>query len=234
MASRFDPKALLVGAGPPAAGYFALAAIPARYALERQDWRQAENLVASATPFPYADAITWFARGLGAARSGHIATANEAAAALRQIHERLFKANERYWALQVEIQATSVSAWSALAVGNTKDALRQMESAANMEDGTEKSVVTPGPLAPARELLGEMLLKVNRPTKALEQFEATLAKEPRRFRSIYGAAHAARLIGNRNANAKYFRELLSVCANSDKPGRPEIGEARRALAKEKI
>jgi hypothetical protein len=234
MASRFDSKALLVGAGPPAAGYFALAAIPARYALERQDWRQAENLVASATPFPYADAITWFARGLGAARSGHIATANEAAAALRQIHERLFKANERYWALQVEIQATSVSAWSALAVGNTKDALRQMESAANMEDGTEKSVVTPGPLAPARELLGEMLLKVNRPTKALEQFEATLAKEPRRFRSIYGAAHAARLIGNRNANAKYFRELLSVCANSDKPGRPEIGEARRALAKEKI
>jgi hypothetical protein len=234
MASRFDPKALLVGAGPPAAGYFALAAIPARYALERQDWRQAENLAVSETPFPYADAITWFARGLGAARAGHTAAANEAAAALRQIHDRLSKANERYWELQVEIQATSVSAWSALAAGKTDDALHQMESAATMEDGTEKSVVTPGPLAPARELLGEMLLKVNRPTKALEQFEATLRKEPRRFRSLYGAAHAAQLIGNRNAKTRYFRELLSVCANSDKPGRPEIGEARRALAKEKI
>ena len=234
MASRFDPKALLVGAGPPAAGYFALAAIPARYALERHDWQRAENLSVSETPFAYADAITWFARGLGAARSGHAGAANDAAKALSKIHERLSKANERYWAHQVEIQATSVSAWSALAVGKNQEALRQMESAANMEDGTEKSVVTPGPLAPARELLGEMLLKVNMPTKALEQFAATLKKEPRRFRSLYGAAHAAQLIGDRNANAKYFRELLSVCANSDKPGRPEIGEARRALAKEKF
>ena len=85
MASRFDPKALLIGAGPPAAGYFALAAIPARYALERQDWQQAERLAQSETPFPYADAMTWFARGLGAARLGHAAAANEAATALRQI-----------------------------------------------------------------------------------------------------------------------------------------------------
>jgi hypothetical protein len=234
MASRFDTKALLAGAGPPAAGYFALAAIPARYALERQDWRQAENLAVSETPFAYADAITWFARGLGAARSGHAVAANEAAAALRQIQERLSKANERYWAQQVEIQATSVSAWSALAVGKNQEALRQMESAANMEDATEKSPVTPGPLAPARELLGEMLLKVNKPVSALEQFEAVLKKEPRRFRSLYGAARAAQLSGNRNANAKYFRELLNVCAKSDTPGRSEIEEARHALSKQKI
>ena len=234
MAARFDPKALLVGAGPPAAGYVALAAIPARYALERQDWQQAENLAVSETPFPYADAITWFARGLGAARSGHTVAANEAATVLRQIRERLSNANERYWARQVEIQATSVSAWSELAAGKNEEALRQMESAANMEDATEKSVVTPGPLAPARELLGEMLLKVNKPTKALEQFEATLKKEPRRFRSLYGAAHAAQLGDSRNVNARYFRELLSVCAHSDKPGRPEIEEARQALAKQTI
>ena len=95
MASRFDPKALLIGAGPPSAGYFALAAIPARYALERQDWQQAERLALSETPFPYTDAMTWFARGLGAARLGHAAAANEAATALRQIQERLSKANER-------------------------------------------------------------------------------------------------------------------------------------------
>jgi hypothetical protein len=148
MASRFDPKALLIGAGPPSAGYFALAAIPARYAMERQDWQQAESLALSETPFPYTDAMTWFARGLGAARLGHSAAADEAATALRQIHERLSNANELYWAQQVEIQATAVSAWSALAAGKHEEALRQMELAANMEDGTERSVVTPGPLSP--------------------------------------------------------------------------------------
>jgi hypothetical protein len=231
IASRFDPKVFLIGAGPPSAGYFALAAIPARYALERHDWQQAERLAVSETPFPYTDAITWFARGLGAARLGHAMAANEAATALRQIQERLSKANERYWAQQVEIQATAVSAWSALAAGKNEEALLQMELAAKLEDGTEKSVVTPGPLSPARELLGEMLLGMNRPAKALVQFEATLEKEPRRFRSLYGAAHAAQLSGHGDLSRKYFGELLTVCAHSDKPGRPEIQEAREALAK---
>jgi hypothetical protein len=229
-ASRFDPKALLIGAGPPSAGYFALAAIPARFALERQDWQQAERLVLSETPFPYADAMTWFARGLGAARSGHTAVAKEASTALTQIEERLSKANERYWAQQVEIQATVVSAWSALAAGNSEEALQQMELAAKTEDETEKSAVTPGPLSPARELLGEMLLEMNKPAKALAQFEATLKKEPRRFRSLYGAAHAAQLSGSRELSRKYFGELLAVCAQSDKPGRPEIQEARKATS----
>jgi hypothetical protein len=232
MASRFDPKALLIGAGPPSAGYFALAAIPARYVLERRDWQEAERLAQSETPFPYADAMTWFARGLGAARLGHAATAAKAATALRQIQERLSKTNEPYWAHQVEIQATAVSAWSALAAGRNEEALQQMELAAKLEDGTEKSVVTPGPLSPARELLGEMLLEMNNPTKALVQFEDTLKKEPRRFRSLYGAAHASQLGGRIDLSQKYFGELLTVCARSDKPGRPEIKEARDALAKQ--
>jgi hypothetical protein len=230
IASRFDPKAMLFGAGPPAAGYFALAAIPARYALEREDWQQAEGLAVSETPFPYTDAMTWFARGLGAARSGHAATATEAATALRQIQERLSKANERYWAQQVQIQATAVSAWSALAAGENEAALRQMESAASLEDGTEKSAVTPGPLCPARELLGDMLLQMNQPARAFEQFEATLKKEPRRFHSLYGAAHAAQLSGSRDTSQRYFRELLKVCAKADTPGRPQLKEAREALA----
>jgi hypothetical protein len=233
IASHFDPKAQLVGAGPPAAGYFALSAIPARYALERRDWPRAEKLAVSETPFPYTDAISWFAKGLGAARLGHVATANEAAAALVQIQQRLSKANEHYWARQVEIQATEVSAWSALAAGKKEDALRQMESAANMEDETEKSAVTPGPLAPARELLGEMLLGMNEPARALTQFEATLKKEPRRFRSLYGAARAAQLNGSGDLSRRYFGELLTVCARADKPGRPEITEARESLAKRK-
>lgn len=233
MASRFNPKALLIGAGPPAAGYFALAAIPARFTLERRDWRQAEQLALRETPFPYADAMTWFARGLGAAQLKHVAAAQNAATALGQIQERLSKADEHYWAQQVEIQATAVSAWAALAAGGNAEALRQMELAAKLEDGTEKSVVTPGPLAPARELLGEMFLKMKRPRDALAQFQATLGKEPRRFRSLYGAAHAAQLSGNKALSQQYFQELLIVCAHSDGPVRPEIAEARQALARQK-
>ena len=229
IASRFDPKAMLVGAGPPSAGYFALAAIPARYALERGDWKQAEQLVVRETPFPYTDAITWFARGLGAARLGHSAAASEAAAALKRIQGRLLTANELYWARQVQIQDLVVAAWSTLAAGKKEEALRQMESAVGMEDRTEKSAVTPGPLFPARELLGEMFLELGEPTKALKQFEATLEKEPRRLRSLYGAAHAARLTGSSDTSEEYFRELLSVCTHSDNPARPELKEAEMAV-----
>jgi len=223
----------LVGAGPPAAGFFALAAIPARYALERQDWQQAEELTVRETAFPYTDAMTWFARGLGAARQGHPGEAGEAATALQRIQERLVNAHEPYWARQVEIQAIEVSAWSALAGGKKAEALQQMNSAAELEDGTEKSAVTPGPLSPARELLGAMLLEMNEPAKALEQFEATLQREPRRFRALYGAAHAAQLTGNQDASQRYFRELLDVCAKADKPGRVELEAARQALATSK-
>jgi tetratricopeptide (TPR) repeat protein len=229
MASRFDPQAVLIGAGPPSAGYFALAAIPARYALERRDWQQAEQLAFKETPFPFTDAITWFARGLGAARLGHTAAANEASTALKLIQDRLSRADERYWARQVEIQVLAVAAWSALAAGAKEEALRQMESAAEMEDRTEKSVITPGPLSPARELLAELFLEMNEPTKALEQFEATLKKEPGRFNSLYGAAHAAQLSGRRDASQKYFRELLGVCSHSDKPARSELKEAQQSI-----
>ena len=104
-----------------------------------------------------------------------------------------------------------------------------MTFAAELEDGTEKSAVTPGPLAPARELLGEMLLEMNEPGQAFEQFKTTLTKEPGRFRALYGAAHAAQLSGSRDTSQKYFRELLKVCDRGDKPGRVEIVEARRAV-----
>jgi hypothetical protein len=229
IATLFDPKAVLSGAGGPAVGYFALAAIPARYALERRDWKQAVQLPLRDTPFPYTDAMTWFARGLGAARLGQAPAANESATALQQIRERLSKARENYWARQVEIQELAVRAWAALAEGEKKEALRQMKSAAELEDGTEKSAVTPGPLAPARELLGEMLLELKEPAHALEQFEATLNKEPGRLRALYGAAHAAQLNGSRDMSQKYFREVLKVCGRADKPGRSEVTEAQRAI-----
>jgi len=232
VASRFDPKAVVGGAAGPSVGFFALAAIPARYALERGDWQEAQRLVVRQTAFPYTDAITWFARGLGAARVGRAAAAHEAVIALQRIQAGLAKSNEAYWARQVEIQERAVSAWAALARGDRQAALRRMRSAAELEDGTEKSAVTPGPLAPARELLAEMLLEVNEPGQAQEQFEATLEKEPRRFRSLYGAAHAAQLGGRRSASQKHFRDLLEVCAHPDKPARPELAEAERAVSQE--
>ena len=229
IASRFDPKVVVGGAGGPLAGYFALAAIPARYALERQEWKQAEQLVLRETPFPYADAMTLFARGLGEGRLGEAAAANGTATALQKIQERLLNANEPYWARQVEIQQRAITAWAAFAAGKKKTALQQMKSAAELEDATEKSAVTPGPLAPARELLAEMLLQTNEPRQALEQFQATLKKEPRRFRSLYGAAHAAQLSGNHDSSQRYFRELLRICARAEKPARSELEEAERAV-----
>jgi tetratricopeptide (TPR) repeat protein len=231
IASRFDPNAVISGAGGPSVGYFALAAIPARYALERQDWKQATQLALRETPFPYTDAMTWFARGYGAARLEQTATAQDSAKALQQIRDRLRNANETYWTQQVEIQELAVGAWAALAAGRKEEALQRMKLAAELEDGTEKSAVTPGPLAPARELLGEMFLQMNQPAQALEQFEATLKKEPGRFRALYGAAHAAQLTENRDARQKYFRELLKVCVRADNPGRSEITEAQRALSR---
>ena len=229
IATRFDPKEVISGAGGPAVGYFALAAIPARYALERQDWKQAVQLPLRETPFPYTDAITWFARGLSAGRLGQAAAANESTIALQRIRERLLQASENYWARQVEIQEFAVRAWAALSAGKKEEALREMKLAAELEDGTEKSAVTPGPLAPARELLGEMLLELNEPAQALEQFEATLKKEPGRLRALYGAAQAAQVSGSRDTSQRYFREVLKVCGRADKPGRCELTEAQRAI-----
>ena len=230
IASRFDPEVVIAGAGGPSAGYFALAAIPARYALERHQWKQAAQLTPRETPFPYTEAMTWFARGLGAARLRQAPQARASLVALQQIRQRLSQAGEYYWAQQVQIQELEVEAWTAFAGSRKDEALRQMKRAAELEDGTEKSAVTPGPLAPARELLGEMLLEMNAPTQALDQFKATLTKEPGRFRSLYGAAKAAQLSGNREASLKYFRQLLQVCERADKPGRSELLETRRATS----
>ncbi len=231
--ARFEPKLVVSGAAGPSAGFFALAAIPARYALERGDWKSAVQLKTRETPFPYADAMTWFARGMGAARLHEAAIAKKSVDALQQIQVRLEKANEKYWAIQVGIERQEVNAWTSLALQQKDLALKMMRDAVQMEDGTDKSAITPGPLAPARELLGEMLLELNEPKQALEQFEATLRKEPNRFRALYGAARSAQLSGNSAASHRYFRELLKVCEHADqKPGRAELIEAKRAIGGE--
>jgi hypothetical protein len=138
----------------------------------------------------------------------------------------LIDSHEPYWARQIEIQRIAVLAWIALAEKHGGRALAEMRKAAELEEGTAKSAVTPGPIAPASELLGEMLLELHRHGDAQRAFEATLRTEPNRFRSLYGAAKAAQLAGNSEAARRYAAELLNACAHGDRPGRPELAEAR--------
>ena len=229
--ARFDPDKI-GSAAPGSAGVFALAAIPARYALERQAWSEAAALPLSPSKFAHADAMTWFARGLGAARSGNPAAAREAIDALQKLEAGLAKAGENYWTEQVAIQRLDVTAWTALADGREEEALTIMREAAGREDRTEKNAVTPGPLAPARELLGYMLIAVKRPADALAAFDITLAKEPNRYRALAGAVEAARQTGDPNAVKKYLEPMVALTAKADVPGRPEIAALKTGASKQ--
>jgi hypothetical protein len=224
LVARFDPSAI-TGAAPASAGVFAIAAIPARYALERRDWRAAAALEPKASAFPWTEAMTYFARALGASHLGDTAAAHVAIDTLAAIHERL-GAREPYWAEQVAIQHLGARAWLALAQHRTDTALALMREAGRREDATEKSAVTPGPLAPARELLGDMLLELKRPREALVEYRATLLKEPNRFRALYGAMRAASLTGDRAAATQYKAMLKTLCAKADVPGRAELTDIR--------
>jgi hypothetical protein len=229
MVSRFDPTRP-ASAAPPSAGYFAIAAMPARFALERGAWEEAARLEIKESPFPFADAVTHFARAIGAARIGDTATALSAIRMLQRNRDDLTGGNEKYWAEQTEIQVRGALAWHALAHGRKQEALERMRDAAQREDATEKSAVTPGPIAPARELLGEMLLELNQPAAALREFERTLKIEPRRFRTVAGAAKAALAAGNRAAARTYSAELLTIARLADKPGRGDLISARKLAA----
>jgi hypothetical protein len=209
LAARFDPTAIR-GAAPGSAGVFALAAIPARYALERGAWAEAVALVPKATAFPYAEAMTYFARALGAARLKRVPMARESSDSLDAIARRLTEQNEPYWAEQVQIQRLGAQAWLALAEGRSAEALTHMTEAAKREDATEKSAVTPGPLAPARELLGDMLMELERPADALAEYRRTLAKEPGRYRALDGARRAATATGQSAEAAKYSAEIARL------------------------
>jgi tetratricopeptide (TPR) repeat protein len=225
IATRLDPTSN-TSAAPGVSGVFALAAIPARYALERGAWSEAARLEPRETKFLHADAMTWFARALGAARGGDAATARTAVDALERIADQLDAAGERYWSEQVAIQLLDASAWLALAERRDAEAVQTMRSAADREDRTEKNAITPGPLAPARELLGEMLLQLKRPKEALVEFEKAMAKEPNRFRALSGAADAALASGDRTKARQYAKQLIAICAKADSPGRPELARAR--------
>ena len=211
------------GAGP---NTFAMAAIPARFAMERQQWAEAMALTPNPAPnAPYTEAITHFARAIGAARAGQPDAAAPDIARLAAIRDREIEMKDEYWAQQVDIQRRGAEAWVMFAKGDKAGAIAAMRETAGLEDATDKSAVTPGPLAPARELLGYMLLENNQPKEALVEFEAVMKKEPNRFLAIYGAAKAAEA-SKQTAKAKgYFKQLADMGKDAGTE-RPELQHAR--------
>lgn len=213
---------------------YALAAIPARYTLERRQWSQAASLKTYPADFPwqkfsYAEAIIHYARAIGAARSGDTASARKDVEKLAATQNALAQANEKYWATQVEIQRMGAAAWLARAEGKKDEALKLMRAAADLEDTTEKHPVTPGPVMPAREMLGEMLLELREPKQALTEFEAALLVSPNRFNGLYGAAKASELSGDREKAAMFYAKLTALGEKSDGK-RPELQAAKGFLA----
>jgi len=218
-----------------AAGY-ALAAIPARFALERRDWQAAAQLEPPSVTldwasFPYAPAITYFAQAIGASRLGQLGRARSALRQIETIHAGLQKApisGPYDWTSQVESARLAAAAWLAYAEGQKDEAVKLARAAAQLEEKTGKHPVTPGALLPARELLGDMLLEMGQPAEALAAYEASLREAPNRFNSLYGAARAAERSQNQGRARELYAALLAQCV-ADSP-RPELAEARKFAA----
>jgi tetratricopeptide (TPR) repeat protein len=207
------------------AGY-ALAAIPARFALERRAWKDAAKLDVKPPIFPwdkypYAEAITHFARAVGAARSGDVASAQQALEKLTAIQVSLQGQKGFDWATQVEIQRRAAAAWVARAGKKNDEALALMRSAADLEDSTDKHPVTPGSILPAREQLGDLLFELGDAAAALVEYEASLKSAPARFNSYQGASRAAGRTGQRDKARDYQSKLVAMCGGTV-PGRMAV------------
>lgn len=214
---------------PQFAGPYAVVAMPARMALERGDWAAAAQLAQQGTAFPHCEAITSFSRALGAARQGDVAAAEADAARLEAQHKALTEARNNYWATEVEVQRLAAAAWIAKAKGQTDEALKLMRAAADTEDRNEKHIVTPGRVAPARELLGEMLLELKQPAAALKEFEQSQQREPNRLRGYAGAGAAADAAGERDKARAHYVMLVELTRDADTP-LPEVVRAKTWLA----
>ncbi len=201
-----------------AAGY-ALAAIPARHALERRAWKEAAVLTAQPATFPwakypYAKAIVHFARAVGGARAGDLETARRDVAALGEIQAGLAGQKGFDWATQVEIQRRAAAGWLARAEKKDADALALLRSAADLEDSTDKHPVTPGSILPAREQLADLLSELGQPAAALTEYEASLRSAPARLNSYDGAAHAAERAGKKQEAKAFHERLVALCGGS--------------------
>ena len=212
-------------------GPFALAAMPARFAMERGAWAEAAALEPKQSGFLHVDAIPRFARAVGLARSGRPEEAGPEVEALRVAAAALRERGDAYWAEQVDIQRRAAEGWVAFSRGQREEGLAALREAAEREGRTQKHIVTPGPLAPAREQLGEMLLEAGRPAEALREFEAVAQTEPNRFRAVSGAARAAERAGDAEATRRHYAHLLEIAARAEEGARPEVAAARAYTAK---
>lgn len=212
-----------------AAADYALAASPARYAIDRGDWEGASQLPVRPSNLNFAMAVTHFARALGAARSGKPEAAKADIQKLAELRDKLQDAKDSYWSGIVDIQRQVAVAWVLYAEGKYDEALNAMSAAADAEDKTEKHVITPGPLAPARELYGFMLLDRGMAKEALAAFEATKAKEPNRLHAFAGAAKAAEALGDREGARQNCQQLVTLTASANSE-RPEVAAAKQYLA----
>jgi tetratricopeptide (TPR) repeat protein len=211
-------------------GPYALAVSPARYAVERRDWKAAAALEVRPSPLAHVQAMTHFARALGAARSGNAGAARADIAKVAELRDRLRAAKDAYWSEQVDIQWQVASAWALYAEGKHADALAAMSAAADAEDRTEKHPVTPGVPTPARELYGTMLLDRGMAREALAAYEAVMGKEANRLGAMIGAARAAEKLGNAAKARDYYAKAVALAADAD-ASRTDVAEARAFLAK---
>jgi hypothetical protein len=211
-----------------AAGY-ALAAVPARYALERRAWKEAASLAVGPATFPwekypYAEAMVHFARAVGGSRAGDLETARSALGKLTAIQASLQGQKGFDWATQVEIQRRAAAGWLARADKKDEDAVRLLRSAADLEDRTDKHPVTPGSILPAREQLGDLLAELGRPAAALAEYETSLRSAPARLNSYQGAVRAAEAAGQKQKAKSFGDRLVALCGGSV-PDRAASGSA---------
>jgi hypothetical protein len=218
---------------PTIVSFYAEAAIPARYAVERGEWAAAASLQPVAGAGPETRAITHWARALGAAHTGNLEAARSDLSKLQELHDQLAQIHQGYdWSAQAEIQRREAAAWIAHAEGLDETALRLMRSAVELEESTDKHPVTPGPVLPARELMGDLLSELHQPKEALQEYQASLRTSPQRFHGLYRAARSAQAAGVSDTAAMYFQQLVSVAAPDAE--RKELQEARTYLAKKQV
>jgi tetratricopeptide (TPR) repeat protein len=206
-------------------GNYSAAAIPARYAMELRNWKEAAKLEPLSSGVPWAKSIRWLAVGVGSARSGDVERAHQAATTLAALRDEAGKTDD-YWSKQIEVQRREVEGWIAEQGGKHSDALSLLRSAVELEESMDKHAVTPGAVIPAREMLAE-LLHQQQPQEALVEYETVLRVAPNRFNALYGAATAADAIGNTAAAARYFQKLTEIAVGEE---RPELGIARKKVA----
>ncbi|MGO8915677.1 MAG: hypothetical protein ACLQJR_07200 [Stellaceae bacterium] len=212
---------------------YAIAAIPARYVLERRSWSDAASLAMPDIPFawerfPWAEALNAFTRALGAARTGDQSGAEREIARLRALEDKLIASQDKYWADQVEVQRLAATGMAKRAQGNDADAIQLVRAAADLESAMDKHPVTPAAILPARELLADLLLELDRPTEAMVEYQRTLDAEPKRFRSLLGAARASERLEAPARAREFYAQLVAQCDKADTQ-RPELVEAKAYL-----